>query len=61
MTEPTAIRKIYYVNIYRGLAGACGSVYESRELADQMKGPGRIACKEVEIEWGEGLRHHDRD
>ncbi|MES2602120.1 MAG: hypothetical protein V4602_15060 [Pseudomonadota bacterium] len=52
MTE----KKTYYVNIYRGLAGACGSVYETRELADQMAGQGRIACKEVEIAPGEGLQ-----
>lgn len=45
----------YYVNIYRGLAGACGSVYETRAIADQMAGSGRMACKRVEIAAGDGI------
>ena len=45
----------YYVNIYRGLAGACGSVYETRSMADQMAGNGRIACKLIHVVAGDGL------
>jgi hypothetical protein len=36
-----------FVNIYRPLNGACGSVYTTRELADQWAGRGRLACVEV--------------
>lgn len=36
-----------YANIYsRSLAGSRGSVYATEEIADQMAGPGRIACVE---------------
>ena len=53
--------KIYWVNIYRGLAGACGSVYESREMADQMAGRNRIACKTLIASPGDGLKWEDDD
>lgn len=43
----------YSVNVYRPLMGACGSVYTSRELADQLAGRDRLAC--VEIKVGVGL------
>lgn len=36
--------RIYYANIYAPFAGSCGSVYETRELADQMAARGRLAC-----------------
>lgn len=41
-----------FVNVYRALNGAMGSVYASRELADWMAGCGRLICLEIEI--GEG-------
>lgn len=37
-------KRTYFANIYREVIGSCGSVYSSRILADQMAGPGRIAC-----------------
>jgi hypothetical protein len=43
-----------YVNIYPALNGACGSVYRTRQIADQF-GKGRIAVIEVKYEPGEGL------
>lgn len=53
MTDPES--KVYYVNIYPGLAGACGAVYATRKLADQMAGRDRTACKEIYVRPGEGL------
>ena len=53
ISEPQS--KAYWVNIYRGVAGSAGSAYETRELADQMAGRGRIACKEIYVMPGEGL------
>jgi hypothetical protein len=53
MTEPQS--KTYWVNIYRGVAGSAGAVYETRELADQMAGRNRVACKEIYVMPGEGL------
>lgn len=47
--------KTYWVNIYHGISGSSGSVYETRELADQMAGRGRIACKQIYVMPGEGL------
>lgn len=44
----------YYVNLYRPLMGACGSVYTSRGLADQMAGRDRLACVEVKVGVGLG-------
>ncbi|MCA6114274.1 hypothetical protein J6524_04935 [Bradyrhizobium sp. WSM 1738] len=44
----------YFVNLYRPLMGACGSVYTSRELADQMAGRDRLACVEVKVGVGLG-------
>lgn len=40
----------YFANIYRPMIGACGHVYASEELADQMAGRDRIACVEFEFE-----------
>lgn len=57
MTEPTS--KVYFVNIYTPVNGACGSVYESRELADQMAGKGRLACKEIYVRDGEGIEREE--
>jgi len=45
---------VYFVNLYRPLMGACGSVYSSRELADQMAGRDRLACLEVKVGVGLG-------
>jgi hypothetical protein len=53
--------KIYWVNIYRGIAGSCGSVYESREMADQMAGRNRLACKALIASPGDGLEGDDDD
>jgi hypothetical protein len=44
----------YWVNLYRPLMSACGSVYPSRELADQMAGRDRLACVEVKVGVGLG-------
>lgn len=38
-----------FINVYRELNGAMGSVYASRELADHMAGRSRLVCLEVEI------------
>jgi hypothetical protein len=55
MSEPES--KVYFVNIYEpGIIGASGSVYKTRELADQMAGRGRVACKEIYVAPGEGLQ-----
>lgn len=55
MQRPVEPFKVF-VNIYwPPLIGAMGAVYHSRELADQMAGRNRIACKEVKIEPGEGI------
>lgn len=48
------VQKVW-INFYKPFVGACGSVYSSRKLADQMAGRDRLACKEVEITEGEGL------
>lgn len=48
-----AEEEFYFVNLYRPLNGACGSVYSTRELADQMAGRDRLRC--VEIKMGVGL------
>lgn len=48
-------RRRLWVNVYRPLIGASGTAYETRELADQMAGRGRIACVEIKFEAGEGL------
>lgn len=53
--------RTYYVNLYRGLAGSCGSVYETRSIADQMAGASRVACKRVEIAPGDGLTDGEED
>ncbi|MHC2462101.1 hypothetical protein [Bradyrhizobium embrapense] len=42
-----------WVNVYRPLMGACGTVWATRELADKTAAHGRIACVEVKI--GESL------
>ncbi|UGA46647.1 hypothetical protein HU230_0011645 [Bradyrhizobium quebecense] len=42
-----------WVNVYRPLMGACGTVWASRELADQMAARNRIACVPVRV--GESL------
>lgn len=39
-----------WANVYRSLNGAMGSVYASRELADQQAAYGRLACVEIEFE-----------
>ena len=44
----------YWVNLYRPLMSACGSVYPSRELADQMARRDRLACVEVKVGVGLG-------
>lgn len=46
----TVIPTTVFINIYRPFAGACGSVYSSRALADQMAGRDRLACIEVSVE-----------
>ncbi|WP_375413072.1 hypothetical protein [uncultured Bradyrhizobium sp.] len=58
MTEPSS--KVYFVNIYSPLIGACGSVYENRELADQMAGKNRLACKEIYVRPGEGIAREEK-
>lgn len=42
-----------WVNVYRPLNGACGSVWATRELADRMAGRDRLDCVEVKV--GVGL------
>jgi|GEM_PF-2872848 len=42
-----------WVNVYRPLMGACGTVWATRELADQMAARNRIACVPVKV--GESL------
>lgn len=44
----------YFVNVYRGLLAACGTVHPSRELADQAAAKNRVACVEVKIGVGLG-------
>lgn len=44
----------YFVNLYRPLMGAVGSVYLSREQADQEAGRDRLACVEVKVGVGLG-------
>lgn len=39
-----------WANIYKPVIGACGHVYMSRQLADQMAAPGRLACVAFEVE-----------
>lgn len=51
MTEP----KSYFVNIYPPVNGACGAVYETRALADQLAGKNRLARKEIAVVPGEGI------
>ena len=46
--------KSYWVNVYRPLMGACGSVWETRELADQMATRDRLCCVEVKVGVGLG-------
>jgi hypothetical protein len=43
----------YWVNVYRPLMAALGSVYSSREHADHLAGRDRLAC--VEVKAGVGL------
>jgi hypothetical protein len=43
----------YFVNVYRPGRDALGSVFPSRELADQIAGRDRLAC--VEVKAGVGL------
>ncbi len=45
---PTTVT--YYANIYPQMIGACGHVYASRELADQMAAAGRIICVAFPVE-----------
>lgn len=49
-----------WVNVYRPLMGACGSVYTSRELADQMAAGNRLACIEVKVGVGLGATLFNR-
>lgn len=58
MSEPFS--KVYFVNIYPPVVGACGAVYETRELADQMAGKGRLACKEIYVLPGEGIEREEK-
>lgn len=44
----------YWVNVYRPLMGACGSVWATRALADQMAARDRLACVEVRVGVGLG-------
>lgn len=57
MSDPES--KVYFVNIYPPMVGACGAVYETRELADQMAGRNRLACKEIYVQPGEGIERRE--
>ncbi len=37
-----------FVNVYQPFAGAIGTAYATRQLADQMAARGRLACIEVD-------------
>lgn len=50
MSDLNSLPAKVWINVYRPAIGACGSVYASRELADQMAGRDRLACIEVSVE-----------
>jgi hypothetical protein len=43
-------KRTYYANIYPPVIGSCGSVYATRELADQFAGRDRLACVPFEVD-----------
>jgi len=57
MSEPES--KVYFVNIYSPVNGACGAVYATRDLADRLAGKGRLACKEIYVLPGEGIEREE--
>ena len=54
-------KKIAWLNIYPDINGDsnstsdCGIMYHSKEEADKLRYPGRLACIKIEYEHGEGL------
>jgi hypothetical protein len=48
------MKRTYFANIYPPIIGACGSVYSTLELANQMAGRARIACVEFTFDPDQG-------
>lgn len=55
------MKRTYYANIYLPLIGTCGHVYDSREIADQMAAPERLACVEFTAEIPASGEQHASD
>jgi hypothetical protein len=45
----TALPPRLYINVYEPFAGQTGTAYTTREAADMMAAPGRLACVEVDL------------
>jgi hypothetical protein len=44
------MKRTYWANIYPEFIGSVGHVYATREQADQMAAPGRLACVAFEVD-----------